>query len=123
MRRCNCKVWCARSAVPAPAPGWDAAWSSELDRLELDATEVETMLVRLHAEADYLPALRSWSPPDRLGPVPASLAVRAQAVLERHQRMAAELTRAMVENQRQRRASAAMHQRPAAVPVYVDTAV
>ena len=51
------------------------------------------MLTRLHAEADYLPALRPWSPPERLGPVPASLAVRAQAVLERHQRMAAELTR------------------------------
>ena len=106
--------------------GWDAAWASALDRLELDATQVETMLVRLHAEADHVPDLPAlWSPPERLGPLPASLAVRAQAVLERHQRMAAELTRAMVENARQRRATAALNEVTArrADPVYVDTAV
>jgi len=108
----------------AAGGGWDAAWSAALDRLELDAAAVEALVLRLRAEAEHVPtALPRWSPPERLGPLPASLAVRAQAVLERHHRMAAELTRAMVENQRQRRAGAAMHPRPEAVPVYVDTAV
>lgn len=122
----------AAAAAPAPRPatgptaGWDTAWSAALDRMELDAVEVETMLARLHAEADHVPDLPlPWTPPQRLGPLPASLAVRAQAVLERHQRMAEDLTRAMVENQRQRRAGAALREvtANAAAPVYVDTAV
>ena len=59
------------------ATNWDAAWASALDRLELDAVEVETMLVRLHAEADHVPDLPVlWSPPERLGPLPAAMAVR-----------------------------------------------
>lgn len=105
---------------------WDAAWAAALDRLELDAVEVEEMLVRLHTEADHAPDLPVlWSPPERLGPLPASLAVRAQAVLERHQKMATALTSAMVENARQRRATAALNEVTArrAEPVYVDTAV
>lgn len=109
-----------------PTTTWDAAWASALDRLELDAAEVEAMLVRLHTEADHVPDLPVlWSPPERLGPLPASLAVRAQAVLERHQRMATALTSAMVENARQRRATATLTQVTArsAEPVYVDTAV
>jgi hypothetical protein len=109
-----------------PTTTWDAAWAAALDRMELDAAQVETMLVRLHAEADHVPDLPVlWSPPERLGPLPASLAVRAQAVLERHQRMATALTSAMVENARQRRATAALNDVTArrAEPVYVDTAV
>jgi hypothetical protein len=114
------------TAVRPAAAGWDAAWSAALDRVELDAAEVETMLVRLRAEAAHVPEPpRPWAPPERLGPLPASLATRAQAVLERHHRLAGELTRAMTENRRQRQASAALSQvtARAAVPVYIDTAV
>lgn len=111
-------------AVGGATTGWDAAWSAALDRVELDAAEVEAMLVRLRAEADHVPDLPApWQPPARLGPLPASLAVRAQAVLERHQRLAEQLTSALTENRRQRHATAALSQRPAAVPVYIDTAV
>ena len=89
------------------AATWEAAWSAALDAVELDAAEVEAMVVRLRSDAEHVPtAPRPFAAPVGLGPLPASLAVRAQAVLERHQRMATDLTRAMVENQRQRRASA-----------------
>ncbi len=112
------------AGTTAAATGWDAAWSAALDRLDLDAAEVEAMLARTRTEADHVPAVPApFQPPARLGPLPASLATRAQAVLERHQRLAEELTTAMTENRRQRAATAVLSQRPAAVPVYIDTAV
>lgn len=116
----------AVGALGAPTGTWEAAWSAALDAVELDAAQVEAMVLRLRADAEHVPeAPRPFLPPAGLGPLPASLAVRAQAVLERHQRMATDLTRAMVENQRQRRATAALAGATAtsAVPVYVDTAV
>ena len=106
------------------SPAWDAAWAAALERAELDAAEVEAMLARLRAEPDHAPDVPApWSPPPRLGPLPASMAVRAQAVLKRHQRLADELNVAITENRRHRRALASLRPREAAAPVYIDTEV
>lgn len=106
------------------SPTWDAAWASALERCELDAGEVEAMLARLHGDPEHVPdAMTPWLPPPRLGPLPASLAVRAEAVLKRHQRLAEELTVAITENRRHRRAVASLSRREAAAPVYIDTEV
>lgn len=106
----------------AESPTWDAAWASALERSELDIAEVEAMLARLHADPDHVPDVPApWVPPPRLGPLPASLAVRAEAVLKRHQRLAEELTVAITENRRHRRAVASLSRREAAAPVYIDT--
>jgi hypothetical protein len=92
--------------------------------MELDVAETESMLARLHAEAEWVPAARArWQLPDGLGVLPTSLAERARALLERQQQAAVELTRAMVGNRRQQKAAAALDQRAAATPVYIDTAV
>ena len=108
----------------AGAPTWDAAWASALERAELDAAEVEALLARIHAEPDHSPEPPApWSPPPRLGPLPASLAVRAEAVLKRHQRLAEDLTVAITENRRHRRALESLRPREAAAPVYIDTEV
>ena len=108
----------------AHPPAWDNAWHTALDAMELDVAETEAVLARLHAEADHVPSpLAPWQPPAGLGPLPSTLADRARALLERQQRAAAELTRAMVGNRRQQRAAAAADHRAAARPVYIDTAV
>lgn len=106
----------------AESPTWDAAWASALERSELDLADVEAMLARLHADPEHVPDVpTAWVPPPRLGPLPASMAVRAEAVLKRHQRLAEELTVAITENRRHRRAVASMSRREAAAPVYIDT--
>ena len=108
----------------AGSPTWDAAWASVLERAERDAAEAEALLARIHAEPDHVPDVPArWSPPPRLGPLPASLAVRAEAVLKRHQRLTEELTVAITENRRHRRALASLRPREAARPVYIDTEV
>lgn len=105
-------------------PAWDSAWHTALEAMELDVAETEAMLARLHAQADHVPQpLTPWQLPEGLGPMPSTLADRARALLERQQRAAADITRAMVGNRRQQKAAASMDQRDAARPVYIDTAV
>lgn len=106
----------------AADPTWDAAWASALERSELDADAVEAMLAHLHADPDHVPAVPArWAPPPRLGPLPLSMAARAEAALKRHQHLTEELIVAITENRRQRRATATLSQREAAKPVYIDT--
>lgn len=108
----------------AGTPTWDAAWASVLERAERDAAAGEALLARIHAEPDHAPDVPApWSPPPRLGPLPAALAVRAEAVLKRHQRLTEELLVAITENRRHRRALESLRPREAAAPVYIDTEV
>jgi hypothetical protein len=103
---------------------WARTWADALTAAELDLEETEAVLARLHADADFVPEVPApWAPPTGLGPLPASEAERARAVLARQRRVAVELTAAMVGNRQHRRITASAAQRSAAVPIYVDTAV
>jgi hypothetical protein len=73
-----------------------AVWKTELDRLEVDVIRVERLLDKLDAVA-----VQPWDPPVVPGPMPADLAVRAQDLLDRQERVTAELRRALGEAQRQ----------------------
>lgn len=112
----------ATTAPTAESSTWDAAWACALERSELDLADVEAMLVRLRTDPDHVPDTPApWIPLPRLGPLPASMAVRAQAVLKRHQSLAEELTVAITENRRHRKAITSLRRREAAAPVYIDT--
>ncbi len=106
------------------APGWDASWAQALDALELDLTDTEAMIERLHADAAWVPQPRPvWTAPAQ--PLPAPLADRASALLERHRRAAEQLTRALVANRRQQRLAAQLDATTYSTPspFYVDAAV
>ena len=103
---------------------WASSWRDALAEAELDVAQTEAMLARLHADAEHpLELPGTWRPPAGLGPLPTSEADRARALLERHRRVAAELSAAMTANRQHRRLTASATQRREAVPVYVDTAV
>lgn len=111
-----------RSGEGSQDDGWTAAWSSALDALELDVEQVERDLVHAHlVDAEALSEPRAWQPPAGLGPLPASLRDRAQAVLERQLDAARRTAEALVASRRHARASQAMRPRQLDVPVYLDT--
>lgn len=93
-------------------------WESELDRLELDVLRVERLvkgLSTMPTEPWVLPAVPGQMPPD--------LAERAQELLDRQERAAADLRTSLVAAQRQimygDRVSELTGPGPA-VPVYLD---
>lgn len=100
---------------------WDAAWSQALTELELDVMTAERML-----DNDHLPSVEevarlvAWRPPADLGPLPAALADRARALLDRQLATAAALGRALVLNRRQLAAVTALRPTPPARPVFLD---
>jgi hypothetical protein len=100
---------------------WGTAWSRALEDLELDVLVAERTL-----DSDHLPsiaqvaALAAWRPPADLGPLPASLADRARALLDRQLAAAAALARAMTMNRRQLAALTALRPVSAARPVFLD---
>ena len=104
------------------APAWDAAWSTALTELELDVAKAEALL-----RADHVPAkgpaatVAQWRPPVGLGPLPASLMTRAQALLDRQLDVGRRIAEAANLSRRQAAAAEGMRSRPPAVPVYLDT--
>jgi hypothetical protein len=104
------------------APVWDAAWSAALTELELDVAQAEALL-----RADHVPApgqaaaIAPWRPPVHLGPLPASLLTRAQALLDRQLDVSRRIAEAANLSRRQALAAEGMRSRPPAVPVYLDT--
>lgn len=104
------------------APTWDAAWSTALTELELDVAKAEALL-----RADHVPAkgpaatVAQWRPPVGLGPLPASLMTRAQALLDRQLDVGRRIAEAANLSRRQAAAAEGMRSRPPAVPVYLDT--
>ncbi|WP_159807576.1 hypothetical protein [Cellulomonas citrea] len=100
---------------------WDAAWSEALTELEIDVTTAERMLDNDHLPSvDEVARLVAWRPPADLGPLPAALADRARALLDRQLATAAAMGRALVMNRRQLAAVAALAPTPAARPVFLD---
>ncbi|GEA90139.1 hypothetical protein [Cellulomonas cellasea] len=102
------------------APAWDAAWSHALTELELDVAEAEALLRADHAGPVELRS-QQWVPPTGLGPLPAPLVERAQALLDRQLDVARRTAAAALLSRRHLVAVDAMRERPPAVPVYLDT--
>lgn len=105
---------------PVVAPAWEAAWSHALTELELDVAQAEALL-RADHEATAAVRTHPWAPPTGLGPLPASLAQRAQALLDRQLDVARRTAEAALLSRRHLVAVDAMRERPPAVPVYLDT--
>jgi len=79
---------------------WRGAWTAALDALELDVTQVESMLAdeRRHAET---PPADLWRPPTELGALPLELKPRADEILTRQLRAAEEIARRLTANRQQ----------------------
>ncbi|MCG2802836.1 MAG: hypothetical protein L6311_12170 [Cellulomonas sp.] len=104
-----------------PETPWDDAWATALATLELDVATAEQLLtVNRLPSVDAVAALAAWRPPADLGPLPASLADRARALLERQLATAVAIGRAMTMNRRQLAAVASIHPSAPERPVFFD---
>ncbi|NMM15973.1 MAG: hypothetical protein HHJ14_02210 [Cellulomonas sp.] len=98
---------------------WEVAWSAALTDMELSLAQAESLLRASHSTSPgSSPA--PWYPPVGLGPLPASLVVRAQALLDRQLDVARRTGEAANFSRRQAIAAQGMRSRPPAVPVYID---
>ena len=101
-----------------PDDAFHARWAAALTDLELDVAEAEASL-----HADHAPAPSTdWQPPTNLGPLPASLRTRAEALLARQTEVARQVTEAAALSRRHARAVQSMRANGPARPVYVDMA-
>jgi len=105
------------------AGGWPAAWSDALGELELSIEQAESQLasIRAHGAGAPLVHLLPWQPRHGLGPLPAPLRARAQALLDRQLDTARRVAEAANLSRRQAQAAEGMRTRPPALPVYLDT--
>ncbi|GAA1648118.1 hypothetical protein [Georgenia ruanii] len=110
--------WCGEGGHRRGDDAFHARWVDALTELELDVADAEASLT-----GDHTPSRRDpWTPPEGLGPMPASLRTRAEALLERHTEVARQITEAASMSRRQARAVQAMRANGPARPVYVDMA-
>jgi hypothetical protein len=113
----------AESMTGAGAADWGGAWSAALDELDLDVTQVETMLADEHRYAETPPA-SIWRPPTELGALPLELKPRADEILTRQLRVAGEVARRLTANRQQMAMTARIETGEAVKrPVYVDRAM
>lgn len=108
----------------APTTG-TRTWEAELTRLEADVAAAEALLTEPSSATAELTASATgddWAPPSDLGPIPDSLLLRAQEVLERQLRVTESLKRAQTANTRQRGFAARVTDATAtrATPAYLD---
>jgi hypothetical protein len=123
-------VTAALTGAGATAPAWSTAWADALAELEMGVDEAEALLAAAHrtdgmdgADAVGRMTLRGgWVPPSHLGLLPASLAERATALLDRQLRVAQQLAEAASHSRRQLRAVESMRAAEESRPVYLDTA-
>lgn len=107
-----------RRAPGAPVDAWSERWSEALAEMQVELDVAEALLA-----SDHLPpGRRVWVPPSGLGPMPAPLRARAEALVARQTEVARRLAEAA--SLARRHASAAEHLRASgpARPVYLDTA-
>ena len=109
------------STMTAAPVLWVEAWREALAGLELDVVQAEAQLAAAHTSAPILTAPRAWVPPQGLGPLPASLRVRAEALRDRQISVGHRIAETANLSRRQARAAEGMRSRPPAVPVYIDT--
>jgi hypothetical protein len=100
---------------------WRRQWVAALDALELDVFATAALLQDEH-RARELPAPEPWRPPTGLGPLPADLRPRADAILGRQIAVAEVLTRTLSTNRRQAALAARLQNHTGPVPAYIDTA-
>ncbi len=102
---------------------WRGAWTAALDDLELDVTEVETMLADERRYAETPPA-DLWKPPTELGALPLELRPRADEILTRQLKAAEEIARRITAGRRQIAVTSRIETGEAVKrPVYVDRAM
>jgi hypothetical protein len=103
---------------------WRIAWVAALDAVEADVVQVEAMLVEEHRFRDT-PSVDPWTAPPALGPLPAALVPRADAILTRQLAAARALALAMTANRRQVAFAAKVEAGDAGgiTPSYLDFAV
>lgn len=92
----------AHQGVSRPDDSWVCAWSDALDALELDVEAADELLRTAHLTSVHDVAVAAaWHPPHDLGPLPASLEVRARALLGRQLDTARRVGEAAVVSRRQ----------------------
>jgi hypothetical protein len=101
---------------------WRRQWVAALDALELDVFATAALLHDDH-RARELPVPEPWRPPTGLGPLPADLRPRADAILGRQIAMAEVLSRTLSSNRRQAALTVRLQSNASApIPAYIDTA-
>lgn len=106
--------------LPGSVTAWESAWADALHDLEIDVEVAEGLLRSAHLPSVNDVQLVAWRPPSGLGPLPASLLARAQALLSRQIEVARLAGEAASLSRRHLAAADAMRARPAAVPMYLD---
>lgn len=109
--------------IPAPTGGtaFRVRWEQALTELEIEVDHAEELLRVAHLPTPPEVASRAvWRAPADLGPLPAGLVERARALHARQLDVARRLAEQAVASRRHLAATAAVHARPAAVPVYLD---
>jgi len=102
---------------------WRGAWKAALDELELDVARTEAMLADEHRNAVTPPA-DLWRPPTELGALPLELKPRADEILTRQLKVAAEIGRRLTANRQQMAMTSRIETGEAVKrPVYVDYAM
>ncbi|HEY0187053.1 MAG TPA: hypothetical protein VGC67_06160 [Cellulomonas sp.] len=111
-----------RRAAPdsGAGPAHERGWLAVLTELEDAADHAERLLELARRSDETPPAAVWWQPPRGLGPLPAGLAERAGALVERQQDLQRRTAESVVERRRSLRTAQALRTRPASVPVYLD---
>jgi hypothetical protein len=107
-----------------PTDDWQLAWEQALAALELDVEDAERMLqsARDGRETAVPAGLGSWAPPAGLGPLPESLAERAQVVLARQLALIEDVASAAVRSRQHHEVARRMQPTAHARPLFVDAA-
>jgi hypothetical protein len=101
---------------------WHRQWVAALYALELDVEATAALLEDDHRSRD-IPAAEPWRPPTGLGPLPADLRPRAEAIMARQLVLAEALTRTLTANRRQAALAARVQTNTGhPTPAYLDTA-
>lgn len=100
---------------------WVERWHEALTALELDVDAAEELLRVAHLpDVAEVARVAAWRPPSDLGPLPAPLLVRAQALLDRQLDVARRTAEAAAVSRRHLAATQALRPAVAEVPVYLD---
>jgi len=99
---------------------WTDAWTTALSELELEVDRAEALLKTAEPSA---PEVSAWTPPKHIGPMPAALLDRAQALHNRQVQVARAIMTALTHNRAQAAVTARMETgHVPSRPVYVDRA-
>lgn len=99
----------------------ESAWARALAEMEAVADQAEALLAaaRTPGTADVA-VTEPWRTPRGLGPLPAALAARAAALVDRQRDLARRTSGQLDEQRRALRTADGLRTRAAAAPVYLD---